>query len=197
MTVKGFSKRTYIHRRFPSLHPELLFGSSSQSLEGLAFPGPGGTPAHSGCPGPSPGPGTLPPSFLGPSCCGPWGGGWTLPERGSGKGTLEGPWDAEPLWPGTAVLTSTRARQGHLALLCLTCHAGQGPQPVSHQAAQSHGHPHPVVTLLVPDWGAGPRASFPVSEGWLDSQGLWGSGCLRAQMAAFGRMWPSPRGPAL
>jgi len=132
---------------------------------------------------PSPRPGTLPPSLLGPSCCGLWGGGWAPPERGSGKGTLEGPWDAEPLWPGTAVLTSTGARQGHLALLCLASHAGQGPQPVSHQAAQSHGHPHPVVTLLVPDWGAGPRASFPVGEGQLDSQGLWGSGCL-----------PSPRG---
>lgn len=92
LTVKGFSKLTYIHRRFPPVHPELLF-SYSQSLEAPGLPGPGRTPAHSGCPGPGP---RHPPSLPGPSCCGSWGGGWTLPERGSGKGTLTGLSDAEP-----------------------------------------------------------------------------------------------------
>lgn len=89
LIVKGFSKRTDIHRRFPSVHSELLFSSSSQSLEGLGVPGPGGHPCSLGLSRPSPRLRTdLPPS-LALAALGPGEGAGPRQKRAQARGHLK------------------------------------------------------------------------------------------------------------
>lgn len=67
------------------------------------------------------------PSFLGPGCCQPWGGGWHPAREGlkQGEGRPEGPGDVEPVWAGTAVLGSTGAPNKLLSIALLSLGVGE------------------------------------------------------------------------
>lgn len=81
LTVKGFSKRTYVHTRVLLVHPELGKAGAPHTW---------GAPAHSGCRAPRPR-SSLPPRplLLDPA------------REGLGQGDPRGPGGAEPPWPET------------------------------------------------------------------------------------------------